>query len=76
MDLSMKPVKKVEFNGNLITYATRDGILLAVPSIIDGDTRIKRGRGIELVETHKSRKVVVDGDVHVHSTGDPESLFY
>ena len=71
----MEPVKKVEFDGNLITYATRDSILLAVPRIIDGDTRIKRERGIELVETHESTKIVVDRDIHVHSAGDPGLLF-
>ena len=71
----MESVKKVEFNGNLITYATRDSILLAVLRIIDGDARIKRERGIELVETHESTKVVVNGDIHIHSTCDPELLF-
>ena len=75
-NLPVESVKKVEFNGNLVTYATRDSILLAVPRIIDGDTWIKRERGIKLVETHESTKVVVDGDIHVHSTGDPGSLSY
>ena len=50
----MEPVEKVEFDGDLITYATGDGILLAVLRIIDGDTRIKRKRSIILVETHES----------------------
>ena len=50
----MEPVKKVEFDGDLITYATRDSILLAVLGIIDSDTRIKRKRSIILVETHES----------------------
>ena len=71
----MEPVKKIEFDSNLITDATRDSILLAVLRIIDGDTRIKRECGIELVETHESTKVVVDRDIHVHSTGDPGLLF-
>ena len=53
-DLPMEPVKKVEFDGDLITYATRDSILLAVLGIVDGDTRIKRERSIILVETHES----------------------
>ena len=50
----MEPVKKVEFHGDLITYATRDSILLAVLRIIDGDTRIERKRSIILMETHES----------------------
>ena len=75
MDLPVEPIKKVEFNGNLITYATSDSVLLAVPRIIDGHTRIKRERGIKLVETHKSTKIVVDGDIHVHSTRDPGLIF-
>ena len=50
----MEPVKKVEFDGDWITYATRDSILLAVLGIIDGDTRIKRERGVISVEAHES----------------------
>lgn len=50
----MEPVKKVEFDGDLITYPARDSILLAVLRIVDGHTRIKRERRIILVETHKS----------------------
>ena len=50
----MKSVKKVEFDGDLITYSTGDSILLAVLRIIDGHTRIKRECRVILVETHKS----------------------
>ena len=67
----MEPVQKVELNGDLITYATRDSVLLAVLGIVDGDTRVKRERSIILVEAHESTEVVVDGDIHVHSTCDP-----
>ena len=52
----MEPIKEVELDGDLITYVTRDSILLAVLGIIDCDTSIKREHSIVLVETMRARR--------------------